>query len=137
METLHYRLPRRVSNSGIKKCTPVAAAALGKNMNQGIIGGRGLPDTFKHSDEECICIRCKVIVFCRSCGYFMNGRLRRKCPIHPRVCRIIFDVLLILIFYNFLCPYFTPNSELCIVGRLDSVCHYTMALFFSLGNWYI
>lgn len=87
METLHYRLPRRIrTDAGRQKCTPVAAAALGKNMNQ-VIGGRGLPDTLKYSHNECACIRCKVIVFCRSCGYFVNGRIRRQCPIHPRVRR--------------------------------------------------
>jgi len=36
------------------------------------------------ADKNCICLRPLKRVMCCVCGYYMEGRLRRLCDVHPR-----------------------------------------------------
>ncbi|CAH2267298.1 jg14765 [Pararge aegeria aegeria] len=67
--------------------TPVVAAAAGKLLrvdNRSRVG-RGVPEITEIYNKKCSCRREKTIVFCRACGYYCHGRVRLKCPKHPRV----------------------------------------------------
>lgn len=65
--------------------TPVVASATGKFYKVSKRLGRGVPEVPQVYTKKCSCNRDKTIVFCRSCGYYCNGRIRLKCEIHPRV----------------------------------------------------
>lgn len=65
--------------------TPVVASAAGKVYKVPNRLGRGVPEVTDVYTKKCSCNRDKTIVFCRSCGYYCNGRIRLKCETHPRV----------------------------------------------------
>lgn len=70
----------------MEKTTPIVAAAAGsvrKKMANRI--GRGVPEVTDAYSKKCSCNREKATVFCRSCGFYCNGRIRLKCQQHPRV----------------------------------------------------
>lgn len=69
----------------MEKPTPVVEAAAGKINKLSNRVGRGIPEILGAYKKLCSCNRDKTIVFCRSCGYYCNGRIRLKCPQHPRV----------------------------------------------------
>ncbi|CAH0687729.1 unnamed protein product [Spodoptera exigua] len=67
------------------QATPVVASAAGKAYKIPNRLGRGVPEVKDVYSKKCSCKRDKTIVFCRSCGYYCNGRIRIKCEVHPRV----------------------------------------------------
>uniref|UniRef100_A0A2A4JL75 Uncharacterized protein n=1 Tax=Heliothis virescens TaxID=7102 RepID=A0A2A4JL75_HELVI len=67
------------------QATPVVASAAGKVYKVPNRLGRGVPELTDVYTKKCSCNRDKTIVFCRSCGYYCNGRIRLICEKHPRV----------------------------------------------------
>lgn len=70
------------------KYTPVVASATGQVYKIPNRLGRGVPEVKDVFKKKCSCSRDKTIVFCRSCGYYCNGRIRLQCDVHPHVSEI-------------------------------------------------
>ncbi|CAG9566011.1 unnamed protein product [Danaus chrysippus] len=71
------------------RTTPVVAAAAGVICKVGKRMGRGIPEVNEIYSKKCSCRREKTIVFCRSCGYYCQGRIRLLCEQHPRVTYLL------------------------------------------------